>query len=86
MNEILPFQVDDYYSWQKSKLARDGGEILFTSSNYDEVTASSNVSLIIYNLNTKSWNKVPFPTEIQEIMDEVPNSYFPNYHLSSPTW
>lgn len=86
MNETLPFQVDDYYSWEKSKLAKDGDKILFTSGSYNEATASSTVSLIIYNLNTKSWNKVPFPVELQEVMDKVPSSDFPNYHLSSPAW
>lgn len=84
MNEILPFEVDDYYHWQKSQLSKDGSSILFTSNSYNESTSVVTNSLIIYNLNTKVCNKVLLPVEIQKAWGEEKglNKYF----LSSPTW
>ena len=84
MDTILPFEVDDTYSWEKSQLSKDGNSILFRSGKYDENTSLIINSLIVYDLTTKVWTKVLLPAEIQRAWGEEKglNKYF----LGFPTW
>ena len=81
IDTILPFEVKSYY---QPHLSKDGNNILFASGTYNQSTSVVTNSLIIYNINTKVWNKVLLPDEIQKAWGEEKG--LDKYFLSFPTW